>query len=315
MTVNLKDRRRWFQIVRLLGIILFIVILTRIDLSAVWNDIQKISILFLLIGILFQVLLLFAKAMRWHLFNEESNRHSDIIRSFGEFFEGYAIGVFTPGRLGEIVKTGHKKDRDLVIASAIRFIVERGIDLGFFIGFAGLALMKFEIRDLPAIIGIFIFSGGVLLMVFSSLSLYSVAFLRLVTRTLLRIKLIRDPEGFSFHVQKPLKNAGIIFLSLISNMSHFVSCYFLAEGLGIEASFYFISGGVAIAGLFNLIPVTILGLGTREMTFLYIFHELPRSLVMAFSGMVLLVAQVGGGLISMLLGQGFLLAARKIKNH
>jgi uncharacterized membrane protein YbhN (UPF0104 family) len=60
---------------------------------------------------------------------------------------------------------------------------------------------------------------------------------------------------------------------------------------------------VAIAGLLNMLPITIAGLGTREVTFLTVFNMVAKSSVLAFSFMMLLVAQIGGGLISLILGQ------------
>jgi len=80
--------------------------------------------------------------------------------------------------------------------------------------------------------------------------------------------------------------------------------------VGIGLSLIGVSAGVATAGVVNTIPVTVMGLGTREVTFLYVFQEFPRAQVMAFSGLVFLVAQVGGGVISLLLGQILLLKAR-----
>jgi len=71
------------------------------------------------------------------------------------------------------------------------------------------------------------------------------------------------------------------------------------------------SGGVAVSGLLNMLPVTVMGLGTREMTFLYIFNTYPQNQVLALSGLIFAVAQVGGGLISLLLGQIFLQISKK----
>ena len=68
---------------------------------------------------------------------------------------------------------------------------------------------------------------------------------------------------------------------------------------------------VAIAGLLNMLPITIMGLGTREGTFLLLFKPLAEPLILAFSGLVFLVAQIGGGLVSLILGQLFLIAAKK----
>ena len=103
----------------------------------------------------------------------------------------------------------------------------------------------------------------------------------------------------------------VILLSIASNLSYFISCYFIAVGLSYNYPILFISGVVAIAGLLNMLPITIMGLGTREGTFLLLFKPLAEPLILAFSGLVFLVAQIGGGLVSLILGQLFLIAAKK----
>lgn len=105
----------------------------------------------------------------------------------------------------------------------------------------------------------------------------------------------------------------IVLLSIISNLSAFLSCYMLAIGLNFDLSFLFVSGGIAIAGLLNMLPITVMGLGTREGTFLLLFKPMAEPLILAFSGLVFLVAQVGGGLMSLILGQLLLLSVREKK--
>ncbi|MFW5983274.1 MAG: hypothetical protein ACOCQ4_02145 [bacterium] len=97
-------------------------------------------------------------------------------------------------------------------------------------------------------------------------------------------------------------------------MSHFVSCFFLAKSVALNIPFIDIAGGVALAGLFNMLPVTIMGLGTRELIFLYLFSSFESSLVIAFSMTILVAAQVGGGTISMLLGQVFMAINKKFSS-
>ncbi|MEZ5083171.1 MAG: hypothetical protein R2750_06955 [Bacteroidales bacterium] len=60
-----------------------------------------------------------------------------------------------------------------------------------------------------------------------------------------------------------------------------------------------------------MLPVTVMGLGTRELTFLYVFQSFAESQVLALSALIFIVAQIGGGIIAQLLGQVFLLLAKK----
>ncbi|MFW5706226.1 MAG: hypothetical protein ACOCX8_04405, partial [Bacteroidota bacterium] len=101
-------------------------------------------------------------------------------------------------------------------------------------------------------------------------------------------------------------------LSVLSNYSYFISCYYLAQSVGLPLGLVDTGAGVAVAGLVNMLPVTVMGLGTRELIFLSIFNAYAERTVLAFSFAIFLVAQIGGGLISMILGQVFLIMDR---NH
>jgi hypothetical protein len=72
-----------------------------------------------------------------------------------------------------------------------------------------------------------------------------------------------------------------------------------------------VSGSVALAGIINSIPVTIMGIGTRDVTLLYVMHEIPKAQVLAFSALILLISQMGGGLLALVTGQFFLYKAKR----
>lgn len=306
-----KKRFPWFLLIRLLGIGLFIFILTRIDLQIVWENIRTVSISYLLWAIAFQVLLLIGKAARWHVLNDGRKQPIYIYHSFGAFFESYAIGVITPGRLGELVKAGHKNNKHSVVDSGFRVLVERGFDIGIFLIIAGLSVLFSDFRGLHPSWGVIIGAAGIVVVLISLLIITSGKATEAINGLISYIPVIKNKIKLSYSKRSPIDKISIISLSLISNILYFVSCYFLSLGLEMDASFIMISGGVAIAGFFNMLPVTVMGLGTREATFLYVFQIFPKSLIMAFSGLIFFVAQIGGGLISLVLGQIFLFIRRK----
>lgn len=79
----------------------------------------------------------------------------------------------------------------------------------------------------------------------------------------------------------------------------------------MDFSFLKISVGISVAGLLNMLPVTIMGLGTRELVFFNVFAGAGEPMILALSGLVLIVAQIGGGIISFLLRYLFLFAEKK----
>jgi uncharacterized protein (TIRG00374 family) len=302
--------KRGFLLLRLTGIVIFIIILTRVDLGELWLRIRGADTALFATGLGFQVLLLFLKAYRWYLLNPGA-KQKNMGHSFGQFFESYAIGVITPGRMGEILKAGYAGKRTGVLGSGIRVIVERGLDLGFFLLVAGSSIAFASLVRIDPFWGWLLMAGGLAVVTVAVLLLVSKRALGPVNSILQKIKVTREPIVYS--EQKTTDNLMIFLLSAGSNLSYFVSCYFLGLSVFMDASFLYLSGGVAIAGMLNMLPVTVMGLGTRELTFLYVFNEFSRPLVLAFSGLVFLVAQVGGGLISLVAGELFLLASKTKK--
>ncbi len=300
-----------FLLLRLLGIVLVVFILSRTDMGAFWSYMKEVDATYFLLAVVFQLLLLLLKAVRWVLLNDYAWKKGVIAQRFGEFFESYAIGVITPGRLGELVKAGHAKTRPAILETAVKILVERGFDIGIFVGFAGLAMTIPIIEGMKVFWGWAVAAGGLLILVISMLIMLSPASLRLIERIFIAIRLLKPGVSLSYRARTASNVWLIGGLSILSNLSALLSAYFLALGTGVTLSFLWITGGVAFAGLLNMLPITVMGLGTREVTFLYLFSSFPRPQVLAFSGLVFLVAQVGGGVVSLVLGQLYLWKAKK----
>jgi glycosyltransferase 2 family protein len=300
-----------FLILRLLGIALFVFILFRIDFGEMLGELKQLDVRYFLWGIFFQVLVLSFKGIRWHVMNDGRSASPFWIRSFGRFFESYAIGVVTPGRLGELLKAGHEHNRNEKANSFIRVVSERGFDVSIFVLIAVAALFFGQFIQIENMSKWLFLMLGCVLLVVSFLLLSSQKSLAILQKIMRRL-----PGKFSqIDIKGKQYRKGtvmIVFLfSLLSNASYFVSCYFLALSVNLSIPLIDVSAGVAIAGLLNMLPVTIMGLGTRELIFLSVFSSLPSASVLAFSITILLVAQFGGGLLSLLLGQIFLFIDRK----
>jgi glycosyltransferase 2 family protein len=300
----LKQKKfNWFLLLRFAGILLFIVVISRTNLRELWGWMKTVDRSYLLLAVGFQVMLLLFKAWRWYMLNEDGMSAGRLARRSGEFFEGYALGVITPGRLGELMKAGHAGTRTGILGAGLRVIAERGMDLSIFIVLGGIAMAQGFLPGISPLWGWLTTLIGLGGMCLTILILVSPAVVRFAEKLMKLVRLLGKDKSLGYVHRTRLNASGFLFWSLMSNLSYFVCCYFLANGVGMDLSFIGVSGGVAVAGVVNSVPVTVMGLGTRELTFLYVFSAFPRAQVMAFSGLVFLVAQIGGGLISLILGQ------------
>jgi glycosyltransferase 2 family protein len=306
-----KSWKRLFNGLRLLGILLFIVILLRVDLHAIGQTLVRTNALLLVLGIFFQLVVLISKGIRWHLMNDGRSLKKRWVLSLGRFYESYAIGVVTPGRVGELLKAGHENSRNNILGTGLRVMSERGMDIGIFVALAGLSVLSAYYLELDPIYGWLIIGLAAIIMLVSLLVLTSAAFLSAINKLLSKLPvksndLVIDPRKYA-----PMATFWIVLLSVVSNLSYFVSCYYLGRAAGLDAGFIWISGAVAISGLLNMLPVTIMGLGTRELIFLYVFSAFDPNIALAFSFLVVLIAQIGGGLVSLVTGQLLLIKSRK----
>lgn len=276
-----------------------------VDIQAIWLNIKQVLPGYFLLAVILQFILLFIKGFRWHILNETSKKRTSIYKSLGEFFESYAIGVITPGRIGELLKAGHQREKKDMISSGVRVVTERGLDVGFFFIVAGSAIVWGNLIDMNNSIGIIPLGFGLVVALISVLLISSKKLMGWLEN--------RSPRKLIQLTKKSQSDIiWIVVLSLLSNLLYFISCFFLAVGIKLNMTFLIASGGIAISGLINMMPITIMGLGTRELTFLYVFSDYNEMSVLAFSGLVFIVAQIGGGIISLLLGQGFLYLSKRL---
>jgi glycosyltransferase 2 family protein len=304
-------KSKGFVYLRLIGIILFVVLLFRIDLHSVWKHLRMTNASFLILGLLFQVVLLFFKGIRWHMLKSGNYSLPSMLLDFGILLESYAYGVITPGRIGELMKSGYEGTPNGKLYTAFKVFAERGFDLGIFLFVAGFAvLIKKLIPIGPWASGAVILVGLIMIVFSFFLLTKSKLKSRMWARLPNRISGKRPLENQSFSLPI-LRTFNIFTMSVLGNVATFISCYFLALGVSLNGSFLVISGGVAVAGMLNLLPVTIMGIGTREYSLLYLFQSYDPGIVLAFSFLMFLVLQIGGGLIAMVAGQIFIYIWKK----
>jgi len=306
-----KKKISAFLLLRLLGIALFIIIISRFNLQSVVDVLKDLDPYLFLYGVFFQLLVLFFKGVRWHIMNDGRKQKVFWVRTLGRFFESYAIGVVTPGRLGELMKAGHEENKHEKAGTFIRVVSERGFDVSLFVLFAVGALLTGRFIDMPLCLCYLIGVAGLALLVFSWLLLSSGSTLRFIAGSLKKLPGKLGSINISVKQYREGTVSIIFVFSLLSNLSYFVSCYFLALSVNLDIPMISVAGGVAIAGLLNMLPITIMGLGTRELIFLNVFNHFSKTSVMAFSITILLVAQIGGGFISLALGQLFIYLDKK----
>ena len=86
------------------------------------------------------------------------------------------------------------------------------------------------------------------------------------------------------------------FMTFFGWVLYFLTMYLLALSIDINISFLYLATCVSIAAVITLIPISIAGIGTRDVTLIILFSYLglSKELAVSFSIMILFMYAVNG---------------------
>lgn len=259
---------------KLIGIILFIIILIKIDWRQVEVIIKQLNYLWLLASIVFGFLFIFIKTLRWKYLLYLQGINYRFPHIFYVYLSGTFWGLITPGRIGEFIKLGYVR-RDLGLnygMGASSIIIDRLTDVLLsiivtIVGIAGYAIPMNKIAVWALII-----TGAAFFILVIFLVKGKRGINRLV-RGFLKDKGNAQMEDFFTGIDR-FKDVRIIIPVIFSAIA-FYTCigysYLLTRALHIEISYFYLSFCMGLVNLIMLIPITISGIGTREASLIFLF--------------------------------------------
>lgn len=279
---------------RILGLVVFVLILVRIDLGRVAETIGGARLELVAGSLILAAPFFIAKSYRWRVIL----RQYDIDVSGGQALQMYCAGLFagqaTPGQLGELVRArflwarGHD-----AVKSMVSVVVDRALDL------AALVLVAIPGFGL-------VFGAGAALALLIALLTISIAVVLIRPRRVLRAiawRLGPRSQGFAARVDELIGamersmrtrwDASVLVLTTLGSLGiNLLRFYLLLVSLGLSlpiANFVF---GVALANLLGLLPVSVFGVGTRDAVLALVFQQAGGTTegAVAFSIMILGVA-------------------------
>lgn len=284
-----------------IGLVLFIYILIRIDLSKALASFSGISYTEVAIVVSMLILITFIKAIRWRLIVLGQGTEIPALRSFSLYYAGLYLGFITPGKVGDFIKSLYLINTGMPVSRAVfSSLVDRLADVIFLVLIGYISLLFF-----PGI-----FSNQSIIST-SILVITAVAALTLFWRRDILTKIIKQfaeyvlPPKLSFGMDKALSgflgefdtlNARssviIILLTLTGWFFQYLIFFVFAKVLSINISIFVLVASVSAAIFTSMIPISISGLGTRELVLIFIFHKigLSREAAVAFSFSFIIVA-------------------------
>jgi glycosyltransferase 2 family protein len=280
---------RWMWLIKLIGLGFFIYLFVTIDRTKVLNLLARGSLvrhlgLAALLSItIYNVL----KGLRWHLIL----RWIDVPYSFWQTYVTYQasvfIGLLTPGRLGEMFRSVYlRSDAGLPISAGIASTgADRMFDLVGLLALGGAALLidpRFGVHQGMG----WYFLGGAAAVVTALFFFRRADGARLRGANLFGNYFIGHLLSDFNHQLRRLKPVRALIQASITAATivvYCIQCGLLASAVGIDISPLTAGGIAAVANLVVVIPVTIYGLGTREVTIVTLMGLMGVAAEEAFS--------------------------------
>ncbi len=296
------------KLIRLLGPVLFVFILARIDLEDLAETLSGVRPHLLLGALLLYPGLIMIKAWRWHMLLDRQQINYDPATAFVVYNGSLGAGYVTPGRLGEFVKALYlRQDEGVPLGQALSSVLmDRLFDLYLLLMTACVGMIAFSVpRPLSTIALAALFVGALAPLVViipgvtRRLTLLLIRVLPELGARRYRPEIKRTLDSFRRGMEQ-LLDIRLLFPLLITVVAYavfYLQCYLIAAALRLPLSYGYSAFCVSLASLLALLPISVSGLGVREATFLALLLPLgvTAELAVSYSLLILLVFNVFGG--------------------
>jgi hypothetical protein len=296
----------------IIGILIFIYIIIKLDISKIINEIIRAKLNFLLIAIFFIFLSFITETLKWFAIARVQKTRIPFLQAMRINLLSFFYGFITPSKVGGVIRAKYLKEYNNNVGKGVgNFILDKVLDVCSLVFLA--ILFSFVFKD---ILPINFFYYSIILLVSMTIFLFiffdmkkSKFLLKIFYRRFVpnRWKERAKREFYSFYEDMPKKR--FFFLFFILNILNWIVLYailfFIGRAVGINLSFFYFLAILPIATLVGQIPITMSGLGTREATLIILFglvgidktKVVSMSIINLFIGAV--IPSAIGGLLSL----------------
>lgn len=283
-------KNRW--VLRLIGIGVFVLILTRIDWAAFLATIKSVDPFWIAGSLLLQAVALLVTTWRWQLIMKYLEIRVSYRRSLTHQLIGTGMAMITPGQLGEFIKVVYHRGMGYPIPeSALSIIIDRFYDFGM--------LCVFGLISVPFLFGVQITHVIIIAVVAIFILLMSVVYLRDKENNAHRLAFVLTrvgPKQYKEMIQQNIERLVrkvtsielklflvCILLSFVNYSLLLLKVYMLALSVHMQVDFWYFASAVPLFRLIGLVPISISGIGTRDALIIYMLSRVgvpPESSLM-----------------------------------
>lgn len=305
MKISVRFRQ---LIVRLIGLAILVLILTRLDLKATGAALAGLRVGYLLLAFAANLPLFGLKAWRWQYTLRMQDIRYPWRDAFLAFVAGLFLGLVTPGRVGEMSKALYlKQDAGVPVSVGLaNVLMDRLFDLYTILVLGTVGLAWFHL--LPGWLWWLILAGTLatitlpVVLLNERLAAWALALLRrLPIFGRFDARLTGAAQRFQDGL-RPLLKPRLVIPLLITQLAYilfFAQGQLLARAVDLHIGIAYLAMSLSVAGVITLLPISISGLGTRDAALIAMFAPLgiAKEHAMAFSAIYFLTFYVVGGAI------------------
>jgi glycosyltransferase 2 family protein len=244
-------RKKALQLLKLIGIVLFLLILSRLDRGMLVAQLRAAHGTLIAIGCVFLILSFLCKALRWHTLVRRTPYQPALQESWRVYMIGVFLGAITPAKIGELGRVTFLKQRGVSTGTGLLVaIADRAYDI---IVIALLASIGVGVLFGWQWTALCLLGGGVLFL--------------LVTLVAMQRK--RVPLG---ELTRVLWSGQLQFqlfgYTILSWVLYFTWAALLARSLDIPIALPQLVSAFTVTGIVAMLPIAPSGLGTRDAALL-----------------------------------------------
>jgi len=266
------------KILPVIGIIILIYLLSTVDLPAVFDIFSRIPLFYAFLCLFSVVPIVISTNIQWQILLKKQKIHVSFPYSLKNIFIGYFYGFITPGGFGAYIKAlylKHESRQPLpkCISNIITFNTIDFLSL-LVLGLIGSFFLSSRFPYLFVTIVIVSIIVSSLFLFFLKKEKSKVVFTKIVQSNIFSVvkDRLEDPIETFYENLPSFKDVLLpFFLSIFGWIVRFSELYLISRLFDIEVpyiSFIFI---IAVANVVASLPISIYGLGTREITLISLF--------------------------------------------
>lgn len=301
---------RWRRLLPLLGLFVLGWVLWRMDLPAMGRALGKVSVATIVLASASFCANLLLKAYRWQRLLAAQGILIPLRVALAAFLSGQFYGQVTLGRAGEFLRVEALLERQVSMGAALASCVfDRLLDLfvvlaagsvlsALVLGDRRVALLALVVMVAGAVaVGVVLLSVGAPAALTGSENLAQRLLGQLGARPGLAAKLAKTVRDLAVGMRpmlRPLTLLEASAWSAVAWVGYFAALWQLAEGLGLGVSRVLLTATASFAALSALLPVTVSGLGARELIYINVLstHGVAKEAAVVMSLLHLFVMSV-----------------------